>query len=206
MHWYGRLPVAENVIGALVPPGAIPPVSKPLPVAVWVIESALRQTTLCPTLTVAELGENDCEPAMPRIVIVTSITGVGVGAGVGVGLGVGVGAGVGVGVGAGAGPGVPIGGGAGVGNGLGAGGSTGVGVGEGSGVGVGVEEAVGGVLATGEDELPPHPETGRVDPASTTRATEPPSDRRAPRGQGEGRARGRVAIVSSPSPGRPTPG
>jgi len=204
VHWYGKLPVAENVIGALVPPGSITPVSKPLPVAVWAIESALCQTTPCPTLTVAGLGENDWEPAMPTIVIVTSVPGVGVGAGVGLGVGVGVGAGVGFGVGPGVPPGVPIGGSGGVGNAPGAGGSAGVGVGEGSGegfgAGVGGEEAVGGVLATGEDELPPQPDSGRVDPARTTRQTRPPSGRRAPRARAEESARGRVAMVSSPSP------
>lgn len=188
------------MIGALVLPGATGPVSKPLPVAVWVIESALCQATFWPTFTAAELGENDMPPAMPLIVIVTSDPGVGLGVGEGVGVGVGDGVGVGVGVGVGFGFGVGAGSGVGVGETSGAG----VGVAEGLGAGLGVEEAVGEVLATGEVVLPPQPESGRIDPARSSRETRPPSERRAPGGRG--RARGPVAIVSSPSPGRPTPG
>jgi hypothetical protein len=64
-----------------------------------------------------------------------------------------------------------------VGNGIGVGKSVGVGdaSGEGFGAGFGVEGTVGGVLCTGEDELPPQPERQRIDPAraanETTRVT-----------------------------------
>jgi len=202
-HWYETLPGAVNVTGRLVCPGSMGPVSNPAPVAVWVMESAFLQTTVCPTVTVAGLGANDWEPAMPTIVIVTCVTGVGVGAGVGwgvgVGLGVGVGAGVGVGPGPGDPPGVPIGGTGGVGAAPGDGGSPGVGVGEGFGAGVGLGVTVGGVLATGEDVLS-HPESGSIDPARAARETKPPSERTAPRVRAEGYARPRAPIVSSPSP------
>jgi len=206
-HWYETLPGAVNVTGRLVCPGSIGPVSKPAPVAVWVIESAFVQTTVCPTVTVAGLGENDCEPAMPTIVIVTCVTGVGVGAGVGCGVGVGVGLGVGVGAGVGVGPGpgdppgVPIGGTGGVGAAPGDGGSPGVGVGEGFGAGVGLGVTVGGVLATGEEDVLSHPESGSIDPARAARETKPPSERTTPRVRAEGSERPRAATVSSPSPG-----
>src|SRR5512139_1175668 len=77
-------------MGELVRPARIVPVSKPLPVAVWETESALRQATVCPALTVAGLGENDWLPSIPLIVIVTSAAvgppldgGVGIGDGLG---------------------------------------------------------------------------------------------------------------------------
>jgi hypothetical protein len=206
VQWYGRLPASEKMMGALSWPGSIVPVSKSLPVAVWAIESALCQTTVCPTFTVDEAGENDMPSAMPLIVIVTCVAGVGVGAGVGWGVGTGVGIGAGVGVGAGpvVPPGELIGGSEGAGSGLGVGGSMGVGVGDGAGVGfgagVGVEAATGGVLATGEDVLLPQPETGSVHDARTTSDTRPPSGRTFRSGRDDGSERRPTAIVSSPTP------
>lgn len=210
MQWYGRLPASENVMGALSWPGSIGPVSKSVPVAVWAIESALCQTNFCPTFTVAEGGENDMPSAMPLIVIVTGVAGVGVGAGVGAGVGRGVGVGAGVGAGPGVPPGEPMGGSGGVGSGRGAGGGAGVDVGEGAGVGfgagVGVEAATGGVLVTGDDELPPQPETGSIDDARTTNETRPPSGRALPKGRDEAGARRPRPIVSIPSPGSSSSG
>jgi len=142
--------------------------------------------------------------ATPLIVIVTCVTGVGVGAGVGAGVGTSVGVGAGVGAGPGVPPGEPMGGSGGVGSGRGAGGSVGVDVGEGAGVGfgagVGVETATGGVLVTGDDELPPQPETGSVD-ARTTNETRPPSGRPLRKGRDEAGARRPRPIVSTPCPG-----
>jgi hypothetical protein len=61
-----------KVMGALVAPGGMDPVSKLLPVAVWVMESALRHEILWPTLTAPGLGVNDCAPLIELIVIVMS--------------------------------------------------------------------------------------------------------------------------------------
>jgi hypothetical protein len=66
------LPAVANVIGALVAPAGIRPVSKPLPVAVWAMLSALRQATVWPTFTLPGFGENDVSALMLLIVIVTS--------------------------------------------------------------------------------------------------------------------------------------
>jgi len=74
---------ALNMMGALVAPGAMIPVSKLVPVAVWGMLSALCQLTVCPTFALAGLGENDIAPYWPLIVIVTSAAAAGVGVGVG---------------------------------------------------------------------------------------------------------------------------
>src|SRR5512138_2953205 len=79
------LPAVENVMGALVWPAPIAPVSNPAPVAVCEIESAFFQATFWPTFTVAGFGLYDCAPAMPLIVIVTSAVDPGVAVGVGFG-------------------------------------------------------------------------------------------------------------------------
>src|SRR5688572_2572039 len=69
------------------------PVSKVPPVAVWVMTSAFRQITLCPTRTSAGLGEYDDAPRLPAIVMTRSGKGVGPGVGVGDAPGSGVAAG-----------------------------------------------------------------------------------------------------------------
>ncbi len=84
------MPAVPNVIGALVAPEEITPVSKPLPVAVWAVLSPLRHATVCPAATLTGLGVYELPPFMPVIVIVTSAAppapvygGVGVGVGLG---------------------------------------------------------------------------------------------------------------------------
>jgi hypothetical protein len=71
-QWYDNVPAVEIALGALVAPGAMDPVSKPVPVAVWAKLSALRHDTVCPTFTDCGFGEYDCAAAIPLIVMVTS--------------------------------------------------------------------------------------------------------------------------------------
>jgi len=83
VQWYGKLPAVAMVIGLLVAPAAMVPVSKPpaSPVAVWGMLSALRQATVWPTFTVPGFGEYELLPFMPTMVIVTFAAGTGVAGG-----------------------------------------------------------------------------------------------------------------------------
>jgi hypothetical protein len=71
-QWYEKLPAVFIVIGLLVAPGAMVPVSNadPSAVAVWGIVSPLCHATVCPTFSVAGFGENELLPFMPLMVIV----------------------------------------------------------------------------------------------------------------------------------------
>ena len=73
-QWYGSVPAVLIVMAWLVAPRKTVEVSKrPLSwVAVWMSVSALRQATVCPTLSEAVAGENDIRPRSPAIVITRS--------------------------------------------------------------------------------------------------------------------------------------
>ena len=140
------MPVVPRVIGALVPPGEIKPVSKapPFCVAVCAMLSALCQRICWPTCALAELGEKVI------LLVMLIVMGLSAGEGVGVGVGVGVGAGVGAGVGVGAG--------------------SGAGVGLGVGVGVGATAAGTGELSVGEEEPLPQLLTDSADKLTSSSA------------------------------------
>src|SRR5271169_1038752 len=73
-QWYESVPPSVIFSGAVVVPGATPPVPKAptSAVAVWVIASALCQATVCPALIVADEGLKDMLPSTPRMLMMTS--------------------------------------------------------------------------------------------------------------------------------------
>src|SRR5437764_3875813 len=85
VQWYGNVPAAVTMVLPLAP-GARKRVSKapPFAVAVWKRESAFRQTTRCPTLASARLGEYELAPRLPTIVMTRSGRGPGEPPGAGV--------------------------------------------------------------------------------------------------------------------------
>src|SRR5688572_7542731 len=73
VQWYPNVPAVPRVMGALVSPGAMVPVSKapPSAVAVCSTESAFRQATDWPALRVTDTGEYEFAPFMPVMVMIT---------------------------------------------------------------------------------------------------------------------------------------
>jgi hypothetical protein len=76
-QWYWKVPAFVIFTGAVVVPGAMPPVSQTslFWVDVWVIESEFDQATVWPTVTVADGGLKDMAPFCPMTVIVMSAGG-----------------------------------------------------------------------------------------------------------------------------------